>query len=465
MTYILVSDDDPGILSALEFILEPEGYNVSCARSPSEAVSKLKTEDLALALVDLNYTKDTTSGAEGMDLIAAIRAHDDYLPIVVMSGWGSVDSAVRAMKAGANDYIQKPWENERLLSIIQNQLELASSRRHSVNLQQKSRMLQQQLLTPKCGSLICESKAMQNTMDTIMRVAVTDANILLSGENGTGKSLMAGIVHSHSMRADDEFISVNMGAVPESLFESEMFGHVKGAFTDAKSARIGRFELASGGTLFLDEIGNTPYSQQMKLLRVLEERKFEKVGSSKTQVADIRLICASNSSLDEAVESGQFRKDLLFRINTVEIAIPALRDRKEDILPLAEGFLEQAAKKNSLSLKGFDEGAQKQLHEYNWPGNVRELSHVVERAAILSRGDSISREDLGLFNSQEQWRSKCGQSEQTKGLSQLLNESSLEQIESLVLDQRLKQFDGSVVEAAKSLGLSRSAFYRRLQKG
>ncbi|AAZ26475.1 sigma-54-dependent transcriptional regulator [Colwellia psychrerythraea] len=460
---ILLVDDDLDILSALKILLVPEGYGVNLCQTPSSALAAIKKTQFDLVLMDLNYSLDTTSGEEGLTLIADIRKLEDDLPIVVMTGWATVEVAVSTMQNGANDFVQKPWDIERLISIINNQLKLASSEKNSQRLTQQNQLLQQRLDSEFKGEIISQSPVMQKALVLIEQVAQSHACILLTGENGTGKSMFARYIHQHSNRKDANQISVNMGAVSETLFESEMFGHVKGAFTDAKSTRIGRFELADGGSLFLDEIANTPYSQQAKLLRVLEDQQFEKVGASKTQSVDVRLICATNANLNQMVAAGEFRKDLLYRINTIAIEIPALRHRKEDIVLLADAFLTQWANKYGRNKLVLDEQAKNALVSYDWPGNIRELNHVLERAQILCQGVFINVNDLGLsVNTTQTDTAKVDVKQGEFTEKQTLD--SLADLELTIIDQRLKHFDGNVLKAAKSLGLSRSALYRRLDK-
>lgn len=457
---ILLVDDDVDILSALKMLLTAEGYRVWLCETPESALSAVAQNNFDLVLMDLNYSLDTTSGEEGIQLVGAIRKLDEDLPIVVMTGWASIEVAVSTMQNGANDFIQKPWDIDRLIAVISNQIKLAKSEKNSQKLSQQNQLLQQQVDSEYDGELIAQSPAMQKTLGIIKRVAQSDASVLLTGENGTGKSMFARYIHEHSARKAASQISVNMGAVTETLFESEMFGHVKGAFTDAKSTRIGRFELADGGSLFLDEIANTPYSQQGKLLRVLEDSEFEKVGGNKTQSVDIRLISATNANLSDAVNNSVFRKDLLYRINTIAIEIPALRDRKEDIILLAESFLAQSARKQLKTRLSLSSHAKKALNAYDWPGNIRELHHVMERAQILSQDNVITAEDLGLPANTV----KAAGSQGDTHSNQSRELQTLEQMELTIIDQRLTHFDGNALKAAKSLGLSRSAFYRRLEK-
>lgn len=391
---ILVADDNPDVVSALRYLLQTEGFEVTTASTIQQAVDAIGKLRFTAVLIDLNYSKDTTSGKEGLELITRIHATDPSVSIIAMTAWGSIETAVKAMQAGASDFLQKPWENERLISILKNQSRIVKAERKSSKLTEENKILRSEMLQAG-DDVFCRSAAMQETMRKVEQVACTSVSILLTGENGTGKSFLVNRIHQLSERFDKPLIKVNMGAITETLFESEMFGHIKGAFTDARESRIGRFELADGGTLFLDEIANTPHSQQAKLLRVLEDYHFEKVGSSQTQVADCRLICATNCDLDTAVAQGSFRKDLYYRINTVVIEIPPLRRRLEDILPFAEFLLESLKRKYNKPNLYFSSEAKQTLCAYSWPGNVRELTHVVERAAILAR-DEIDSPNLGL---------------------------------------------------------------------
>lgn len=456
---ILIVDDDLDVLSALKMLLTSEEYNVELMQTPNAAIAAVKKDNFDLILMDLNYSRDTTSGEEGMKLIEDIRKIDECLPIVVMTGWASIEVAVSTMQNGANDFVQKPWDIDRLIAIIKGQLKLAESEKNTLLLKQENQLLKQQVTDDICGEIICESSLMKKVMSIVDQVANSHASVLLTGENGTGKSMFARYIHDHSPRHNRPQISVNMGAISESLFESEMFGHVKGAFTDAKSTRVGRFELANQGTLFLDEIANTPYSQQGKLLRVLENSEFEKVGASKTQSVDIRLISATNADLSAAVAHDRFRKDLLYRINTIVIEIPPLRARTEDIILLAESFIAKKAVKQGKSVQCLSESAKQALLAYEWPGNIRELSHVIERAQILCVGETINIEDLGLPDSKKH-RADI-QSNVPLAEEALV---TLAEIEVDAIDKRLSYFNGNALKAAKSLGLSRSAFYRRLEK-
>ncbi|TMO59038.1 sigma-54-dependent transcriptional regulator [Pseudoalteromonas aurantia] len=450
---ILIADDDEGILHALSLMLLEAGHVATTVLTPADTLIQLRQCEFDLVIIDLNFSLDTTSGAEGLSLLKSIKQLYEHLPVLVMTGWGSVEVAVQAMQNGANDFIKKPWENERLLSIITNQLALANTTLNARKLRECNALLNQQI--DDSDLMVSDSPAIQHVLNTLNRVALSDIDVLITGENGTGKSMFARYLHAQSSRKTLPMISVNMGAVADNLFESEMFGHVKGAFTDAKNHRIGRFELAEKSSLFLDEVANTPLSQQGKLLRVLEERQFEKVGASKTQHADIRLICATNADLKQAVSDGAFRQDLLYRINTIEVCIPPLRERQLDIIPLARKFLHKAIEKYKGPAVELDNKAKQALLKYGWPGNVRELSHVIERAHILGQQPTVTVADLNLPT-------------HSRTITPIPNNDDtlrpLEELEHEILKSRLAYFDGDAVAAATSLGLSRSTFYRRLSK-
>jgi DNA-binding NtrC family response regulator len=441
---ILIADDQRDVLEALRILLKSEGHQTDAVTSLSGVFNALEKKDYALLMMDLNYTRDTTSGREGLEVIPKIQAIDNTLPIVVMTAWATIDLAVEAMKRGARDFVPKPWDNERLVAIVRTQLELASALRRGRKLEAEN-----QLLRGSAPNLIAESPAMRPVIEMIRQVAPSDANVLITGENGTGKGLVAQALHSLSPRTGKSMITVNMGGLSETLFESELFGHVKGAFTDAKTDRAGRFELADESTLFMDEIANIPLNQQAKLLRVIETGEFERVGSSKTLHANVRIISATNANLNEEVGAGRFRQDLLFRLNTIEIALPALRDRREDIMALANHFLAQHAQRYRKQLAGFDEMARDRLLQHSFPGNVRELDHVIERAVLMTRGPQVKAPDLGLTSGRDDSRS--------------LEDMSLEEMEAFLIKKALARNDGNARKAAEALGLSRSAFYRRLQ--
>jgi len=443
---ILIADDQADVGEALRLLMKGEGYQCHIVHSPKAALQTMDEHDFDLALIDLNYARDTTSGKEGLDLLAQVQALDGTLPVVVMTAWSSVELAVAAMRQGARDFVQKPWENERLLAIVRNQIALGRALRRGERLEAENQILRD------VGSfqLIAESPAMHPVLELIERVGPSDANVLVTGENGTGKGVIARALHAASARAGKPLVIVNMGGFADGVFESELFGHVKGAFTDAKIDRKGRFELADGGTLFLDEIANVPLNQQTKLLRVLETGEFERVGSSKQRRADVRFISATNADVHSEVAGGRFRQDLLFRLNTVEIHIPPLRERREDIPVLAECFLRQRTLKYRKTIENLDQPALDQLQNYPWPGNVRELEHVIERAVLMARGSVIQSADLGLRAA-------------TDGAPRL-EELSLEEVEAHLIRKTLTRFDGNALKAAEALGLSRSAFYRRLER-
>jgi DNA-binding NtrC family response regulator len=443
---ILAADDQQHVLEAIDLLLRPHGYDVETAKSPALVREALASNSYDSVLIDLNYTRDTTSGREGLDLLSEIVALDSTTPVIVMTAWANIDLAVEAMRRGARDFIQKPWENERLLTILRTQVELYRALREAERLAAQNRLLQ----TENRPQFIATAPAMQSLLGTITRVGPSDANVLITGEHGTGKEVVAQTLHALSSRASRSMIAVNTGAVPEGLFESELFGHVKGAFTDARSDRIGRFELADGGTIFLDEIGNVPLHQQAKLLRVLEAGEVERVGSSRPRRIDVRVISATNADLRAACASGQFREDLLFRLNTVEIHVPALRERREDIAVLAVHFLSRYAARYRRPVQGFETSALQLLMQYSWPGNVRELEHTLERAVLMCRGSEIQRADLGLDSVRQQ--------------SPNLEELSLETVEAILIRKALQRSQGNISQAAEVLGLSRGALYRRMEK-
>lgn len=443
---ILVVDDQPDVLEALRLLLKGEGFRAETVSSPARVPDAVRAGDFDAVLIDLNYTRDTTSGEEGLDLLRRIHAIDSSLPVIVMTAWGTIELAVEAMRHGARDFVQKPWENNRLISILRTQIELTRAIRQRERLQAENELLRAEQMP----EMVVESQAMRAVLDMVGRVGPSDANVLITGENGTGKGVIARMIHAVSPRAARSLVTVNMGGISESLFESELFGHVKGAFTDAKADRVGRFELADGGTLFLDEIANVPLAMQAKLLRVLETNEFERVGSSKTRRVDVRIVSATNADLAEEVEGGRFRRDLLFRLNTIEIHLPPLRDRREDIAPLAHYFLRRYLERYRKSLAGFEETAMRTLLEYGWPGNVREFDHTIERAVLMASGPRITASDLGLRQGRES--------------APRLDDMSLEEVECYLIQKTLARFDGNVSRAAEALGLSRSGLYRRLNK-
>ncbi|HYX20752.1 MAG TPA: sigma-54 dependent transcriptional regulator [Thermoanaerobaculia bacterium] len=442
---VLIADDQKDVLEALRLLLKPEGLETETASSPAMALAAVEKRDFDAVMIDLNYARDTTSGAEGLDLLARIRDLDAHLPVLVMTAWGTVDLAVEAMRRGARDFVQKPWDNARLLATLRTQIALGRALRRGERLEAENRLLRHE----NEPAMVAASPAMRPVLDVIARVGPSDANVLITGENGSGKAVVARALHAASPRAARPFVTLNAGGISEGVFESEMFGHVKGAFTDARADRVGRFELAHGGTLFLDEIGNVPASQQGKLLRVLETGEFERVGSSRTIRADARILSATNADLRAEVAAGRFRQDLLFRLNTIEIAVPPLRERREDIPALALHFLGTHARRYRKAIPGFDTGALDALLAHTWPGNVRELDHAVERAVLMATGDRIRAADLALKRGTDGTR---------------LEDLSLEEVEALLVRKAMERYGGNVSHASRALGISRSALYRRLEK-
>jgi len=443
---VLAADDQQDILDAIELLLTAQGYQVDTARSPQLVREALSLDNYDAVLIDLNYTRDTTSGQEGLTLLSEIVGIDSNLPVIVMTAWANVQLAVEAMRRGARDFIQKPWDNERLISIVRTQIELFRALQKAQHLEAENRLLRAE----NRPDFIATSPAMRSVMETITRIAPSDANVLILGEHGTGKEVVAQTIHALSARSQRSLVAVNTGALSEGVFESELFGHVKGAFTDAKTDRIGRFELAHGGTIFLDEIGNVPYRQQAKLLRVLESGEIERVGSSRSKQVDVRVISATNMDVPAACANGQFREDLLFRLNTVEIHLPPLRERREDIPVLAAYFLSRYANRYRRDIRGFEPAALQALMQHPWPGNVRELEHTLERAVLMSRSTDVQAADLGLV--------------QQRGGPVNVDDMSLESMEAVLIRKALQRFQGNVTQAAEALGLSRGALYRRMEK-
>ena len=452
MPRILIADDQADVVAALSLLLKGERFQIESASSPAAVVRAIDAQEFDVVLIDLNYARDTTSGSEGLELLSRIRAVDPSLPVVVMTAWGSVDLAVEAMRRGARDFIQKPWDNARLLAVLRTQVELAEALRRGRKLEAENIALRDSVTDGELPQIVAESPAMKSILKLVERIGPADANVLITGENGTGKEVITRVLHSISSRRSKPLISLNAGALAEGVFESELFGHVRGAFTDAKSDRVGRFELADGGTLFLDEIGNVPLNLQAKLLRVIETGEFERVGSSKTQKVNVRLLSATNADLHAEVAQGKFRQDLLFRLNTVEIRLPPLRDRLEDIPVLAEHFLKIHRERYRRPILGLTPEALEALRHHLWPGNVRELDHVIERAVLMSTGNLVTAFDLALEATPD------------ARLSARLEEMSLEDAERLLIKKALARFEGNANRAAEALGLSRSALYRRLQK-
>jgi DNA-binding NtrC family response regulator len=443
---ILIADDQPDVLEALRLLLKTEGYQSDAVTSPAAVLQAVDEREYDVVLIDLNYARDTTSGQEGLDLLSKLRAADASLPVVVMTAWGTVDLAVEAMRRGARDFVRKPWDNARVLSILRTQIELSRAIRQGQRLEAENTLLR----TERGPQMIAQSAAMQPVLQLIARVGPSEANVLITGENGTGKSAVAQALHAVSARASRPLVTVNAGGLSEGVFESELFGHVKGAFTDAKTDRVGRFELADEGTLFLDEIANISLSLQSKLLRVVETGEFERVGSSRTRRVDVRVLSATNADLHDEVAAGRFRQDLLFRLNTIEIHLPPLRERREDVPVLARYFLTGHARRYRKTITGFDPAATQALIDHPWPGNIRELDHAIERGVLMAQGQTIRTPELGLRAGRE--------------AAARIEDMSLEDVECFLIKKAMARYDGNVSHAAKALGLSRSALYRRLQR-
>ncbi|WP_038029045.1 sigma-54-dependent transcriptional regulator [Thermonema rossianum] len=449
---ILIVDDDEDVLWAVKMLLKRQGWEVSTEQDPRRIPFLVSQHAFDLILLDMNFREDTTSGKEGFEWLSKILEIDPHAVVIMITAYGDVDTAVQALKAGATDFVLKPWENEKLIATVQAALKLRDSYRQVEQLERKNEQLTD-LINRADVEMLGESAPMQKVRLLIDKVAATDANVLILGENGTGKQLVAKMIHRRSKRAAKPFISVDMGAVSETLFESELFGHKKGAFTDAKQDRIGQMELAHGGTLFLDEIGNLPLSLQAKLLTVLQDRRIRRLGSNDWIDIDVRLICATNMPLHDMVREGSFRQDLLYRINTVEIYLPPLRERNEDIPLLADHFLKRFAQKYRKEVKQFSAEALKTLTAYHWPGNIRELEHAIERAVIMADKSSLDSSDFAFLQ-------KTAAPAALPGDLPL----NLEALERQAIERALKKHQGNVSRAAKELGITRAALYRRMEK-
>ncbi|HJZ75990.1 MAG TPA: sigma-54 dependent transcriptional regulator [Vicinamibacterales bacterium] len=441
---ILIADDLPDVVTALTLLLSDDGYDVTAAPSPAAVLAAVEQSDFDAALIDLNYTRDTTSGQEGLDLIDRVRAIDPTLPILVMTAWSSVAGAVEAMRRGARDYIEKPWADERLLATVRTQIDLRRALSRTQRFEEASARQQRAEVPVFLGS----SPALQRIRQTIERVAPSDASVLITGEHGTGKEVVASWLHRRSARATRPLITMNAGGLAEGVAESELFGHVKGAFTDARADRVGCFELADEGTLFLDEIANMPMRLQAKLLRVLQTGELQRVGSSRVRFVNVRLLSATNADLGAEVREGRFREDVLYRLNTVVIELPPLRERIDDLAELARHFLAHFAQRYAKPLASFEAAAWSAMRAHAWPGNVRELGHAIERAVLFADpgATAVRARDLALGAA-------------AKGPA----EQSLEDAERVVIEKALARHSGDVRAAAAQLGLSRSALYRRLQ--
>lgn len=447
---ILIIEDRPDVRIGATYLLEDNDYAVVESESPELAKVLLKQNQVDLILLDMNYSLDTTSGDEGLAFLRWFTAQDLGIPVVAMTAWAKVDIAVKAMQLGAGDFIEKPWKNQRLLQVISQQLAFTGLQHQNQKLTQRLESANQTK-----AHYQWQSDCMLALIQQLTSVASTDVAILLTGDNGTGKSELARLIHSYNADAERPFVAVNMGAISESLFESEMFGHTKGAFTDAKKGRVGRFELARHGTLFLDEIANVPLSQQAKLLRVLETGEYEALGSSQTQKANVRLVCATNSDLNDLIANDLFREDLYYRINTIEFRVPSLKERDQDIVPLANYFISHFSQKYKKDAITLSNAAEKALLAYHWPGNVRELSHLMERAVLLCAGRQIQAYDLPIQTTSEK---------QPVLKTEVLPLMTIESAEKQLIRQALAETEQNIPKAAKLLGLGKSSLYRRLEK-
>jgi two-component system, NtrC family, response regulator HydG len=449
---VLIVDDNEDILFALKLLLRQHVEHIETLTGPELIPGMMKKENWDVILLDMNFTKDAISGQEGFDALQVILDHDPNAVVLFITAYGDAEKAVRAIKAGATDFILKPWQNEKIIATINSAVNLHRSRMQAESLRMKQQEISAVLDQP-FTDFIGNSPEMQEVFRTIKKVAATDANVLILGENGTGKELVARAIYRNSLRKEEVFISVDLGSIAETLFESELFGHEKGAFTDAHKMKQGRFEIASGGTLFLDEIGNLSYPLQSKLLTVIERREVVRVGAAKPLSVDVRLICATNNNIHDDVKSGNFRQDLLYRINTVEIHLPPLRERTGDIPILAEHFLKIYSKKYKKSIRNIQSSAIKKLNQCPWPGNVRELQHAIERAVIMSENSSLGPEDFMLSSERA---SSSG--------DPVFETYDLDEIEKAVIIKVMKQNQGNITQAATQLGLTRTSLYRRMEK-
>jgi two-component system, NtrC family, response regulator HydG len=449
---VLIVDDDEDVLLAAKMLLKRYAAAVTIEKNPKKIPFWLNNETFDVILLDMNFSEDTTSGKEGLQWLQEIMTRDPNAVVIMITAFGDVETAVETLKLGATDFVLKPWQNEKLVATISAATKLRNSYNEVKNLKDSKKQLVQDINLPY-SEMLGESAAMKNVKSIIAKVAKTDANILILGENGTGKELVARALHRESLRANRDFIGVDMGAISESLFESELFGYKKGAFTDAKEDRAGRFELANKGTLFLDEIGNLSLNLQSKLLAVLQNREFKPLGSNRTVPIDVRLICATNLHLHQMIKENKFRQDLMYRINTVEVYLPPLRERGEDIPLLANHFLLAYCKKYNKSLKKISPQALQKIQKYHFPGNVRELQHAIERVVIMSDGNLIQPDDFFFLNQ------KPDTTNENK-----IDSFNLDDVEKSVIDQALAKYNGNISKAAKELGLTRASLYRRLEK-
>lgn len=448
---ILIVDDDEDVLLAAKMLLKKHAHHVTIEKNPNKIPFLLNNDSFDVILLDMNFSKDITSGKEGFYWLSQITERDPNAVVILITAFGDVEMAVRALKEGATDFVLKPWQNEKLLATISAAIKLKKSYNEVDKLKKAKKQLQDDSNQP-FKDILGKSTAIKKVFDIIDKVAQTDANVLILGENGTGKELVARALHQKSLRKDNVFIGVDMGAITETLFESELFGHKKGSFTDAKDDRAGRFEVANTGTLFLDEIGNLSLPLQSKLLTALQNRQITRIGANKPIAIDIRLVCATNMPIYDMVKDNEFRQDLLYRINTVELHLPPLRERQEDIQLLADHFVEMYCKKYRKPLKTISANTIKRLQKYTWPGNVRELQHAIERAVIMSDSNTLSPEDFFFLTNNPQ----------ADDIN--IENYNLESVEKSVIQKAINKHNGNISKAAKELGLTRASLYRRLEK-
>ena len=447
MNMILVVDDDKAVRSSLKLLLKQAGYRVDTVEGPEETMNRVRQGNPSLILMDMNFTSDT-SGREGIELLQKVRVFQPNLPVILITGWGTIDLAVEGIKKGANDFITKPWDNDRLLESVRTHLMISKGEQHSFNRKELDKRLD-------LSNIVGEDKTFVELLNTMGKIAPTEATVLIRGESGTGKELIAEAIHKNSLRKANSFVKVNLGGIATSLFESEMFGHKKGAFTDAKSDRMGRFEMAQGGTIFLDEIGELDQGSQVKLLRVLQERQYEPLGESKTRRADVRVICATNKDLENMVHEGTFREDLYYRINLISLEMPSLRQRASDIPVLTRYFINQTCTENNLPARKLSSEAAAFLRKYHFPGNIRELKNLVQRTVLLSSHTELTEEDF---------RNQTGQQHPGPANNRRPGLQTIEEAEEQLIRERLDFYRGNLSKTARSLGLSRGALYRRLEK-
>lgn len=453
---ILIVDDNEDILFTLKMLLRPVAAQITTLSDPKEMMPLLSRTKQDVILLDMNFNRDASSGKEGFYWLGEILAYDPQAVVIFITAYGDTERAVKAIKQGATDFIPKPWDNDKLIATVSSALQLSASRNEVKVLQKEKKTLEQkaEALAAQTApaEIIGESAAMHSLMETVERFSDTDANILLLGENGTGKDLLARYIYEKSPRNGKAFIPIDLGSIPEQLFESELFGYEKGAFTDAKGSKPGRMETASGGTLFLNEIGNLSLPLQAKLLSVIEQRKASRLGSTSSYDVDVRLICATNSDLYSAIDRSEFRQDLLYRINTIELHLPPLRERGNDIFLLADFFIRKYARKYRKEVTGIDREARRQMQTYGWPGNIRELDHTIERAVILSSGGTLGARDFNL------------NSRITRQPMKAEERYNLERIERSNIDEVLRICNGNITLAAEMLGITRTSLYRRIKK-